>query len=122
VDILEQLEQKILNTVSALDDARKECITLRDECSNLREENQMFSEEVQTLQDQNNASVSEVETLKLQLAEANQRLEHRDTAIAALQHQYESAKKESIRMTHEKSDWEVKVTALMETIEQSVTA
>jgi chromosome segregation ATPase len=108
VDILEQLEQKILNTVSALDDARKECINLRDECSNLREEN--------------NKATAEIEALKQQIAEANQRLEHRDTAIGALQHQYESAKKESIRLAHEKNDWEVKVTALMETIEQSVTA
>jgi|TARA_B110000211_G_scaffold86196_1_gene101199 chromosome segregation ATPase len=115
VDILEQLEQKILNTVSALDDARKESMTFRDECSSLREE-------TDKLKEGNNTASSEIETLKQQLAEANQRLEHRDIAIAALQHQYELAKKESIRMTHEKNDWEVKVTALMETIEQSVTA
>lgn len=108
MDILEQLEKKILNTVSAFDDARIECLTLRDETSALSEANA--------------AAKTEIETLKQQLAEANQRLEHRDTAIAALKHQYESAKKESVRMAHEKNDWEVKVTALMETIEQSVSA
>lgn len=115
MDILEQLEQKILNTVSALDDARKESMTFRDECSSLREE-------TDKLKEANDTASSEIEKLKQQLAEANQRLEHRDTAIAALQHQYELAKKESTRLTHEKNDWEVKVTALMETIEQSVTA
>jgi FtsZ-binding cell division protein ZapB len=108
VDILEQLEKKVLNTVSALTDTRKEC-------QNLREENN-------TLTEQASKKEAEVETLKQQLAEASQRLEHRDTAIAALKHQYESAKKDSVRLTHEKNDWEVKVTALMETIEQSVTA
>ena len=44
MDILEQLEQKILNTVSALDDARKESMTFRDECSSLREETDKLKE------------------------------------------------------------------------------
>lgn len=108
MDILEQLEQKILNTVTSLNESRKECQSLRDENNALTEKT--------------SDATAEIDTLKQQLAEANQRLEHRDTAIAALKHQYESVKKESTRMAHEKNEWEVKVSALMETIEQSATA
>jgi len=94
LDILEQLEQKVLSTVAALEDARQ----------------------------QRRAYEEQISELKQQLADAEQRLQHRDTAITALQQQYEAAKKESSRLTHEKSEWEVKVSTLMETIEQSVTA
>ena len=94
MDILEQLEQKVLSTVAALEDARQ----------------------------QRRAYEEQISELKQQLADAEQRLQHRDTAITALQQQYEAAKKESSRLTHEKSEWEVKVSTLMETIEQSVTA
>jgi chromosome segregation ATPase len=90
LDILEQLEHKVLGTVSALEDARQQRRTLEDQ----------------------------IEALKQQLATTEERLQHRDTAITALQQQYEAAKKENTRLAQEKSEWEVKVSALMELIEQ----
>lgn len=94
MDILEQLEQKVLGTVAALENARQ----------------------------QRNVADQEIADLKQRLADAEERLQHRDTAITALQQQYESVKKENARLAHEKNEWEVKVSALMEAIEDSVPA
>lgn len=94
MDILEQLEQKVLGTVAALENARQQ----------------------RTVADQ------KIADLQQRLSDAEERLQHRDTAITALQQQYEAVKKENARLAHEKNEWEVKVSALMEAIEDSVPA
>jgi len=100
LDILEQLEQKILKTVSALQDTRK---------AN------------QELQQKNESADQALAALRQQVADAEERLQHRDTAITALKQQYEAVKKENTRLAHEKNEWEVKVSALMEAIAQTET-
>ncbi len=96
--MLEQLEQKILNTVSALQETRKENKAL-----------QATTEEL-------NNTIAE---LRQTVLDAEERLQHRDTAITALQQQYESGKRENTRLSHEKHEWEVKVSALMEAIDET---
>ena len=86
--MLEQLEQKILNTVSALQEARKDNKALQE-----------------TNEELNNT----IAELRQAVSDAEQRLQHRDTAITALQQQYESVKRENSRLSQEKNEWEVKV-------------
>ncbi len=108
MDILEKLESKVLDAIYALE-------TLRDERDNLTKELEEGCEELAQLR----AKLAETETL---LFEASERLEHRDTALTALQQQLESEKKNNVRLAHEKSEQDAKISALLETIEQSVTA
>jgi chromosome segregation ATPase len=96
--MLEQLEQKILSTVTALQEARKDNKALQE-----------------TTEELNNT----IAELRQAVSDAEQRLQHRDTAITALQQQYESVKRENTRLSQEKNDWEVKVSALMEAIDET---
>ena len=96
--MLEQLEQKILNTVSALQETRKE------------------NKALQETTDELNNTIAE---LRQAVSDAEERLQHRDTAITALQQQYEAVKRENTRLSHEKNEWEVKVSALMEAIDET---
>jgi len=98
LDILEQLEQKVLTTVAALKESR---------------------EQVQTLQDTNAQQAQDIATLKQRLADAEERMQHRDTALTALQQQYESVKRDNTRLSQDQNHWEAKVSSLMDTLAQS---
>jgi len=122
LEILEQLENKVLTAVCALQDVRAENKALA-------EQNQTLTEKNQTLEEKNAAAEKELAELKAKLAEteqelldAKERLQHRDTAITAVQHQYESVKKDNARLANEKNDWEEKVSALMETLTEAESA
>lgn len=108
MDILEQLESKVLDAIYALE-------TLRSERDTLTKELEEGCEELAQLR----MKLADADT---QLFEAAERLEHRDTALTALQQQLESAKKDNVRLAHEKSEQDAKLAALLEAIEQSVTA
>ncbi|MBE0484454.1 MAG: hypothetical protein IBX52_13245 [Bacterioplanes sp.] len=84
MDIIEQLESRVLRTIATVE--------------TYQFENQQLHEVQHTLQ---------------------QTLKEREQTIAELQQQIEQHKNETVRLKHEKNEWESKVTTLLEMLDRS---